>query len=290
MTDQETPRRLDPQHSIDGDLTNRFTYHAPTPEQPEVYQLVRDLAHLLALVIESATFPGPERSLATVKAEEAVMWANAGIARRGLTDAAYAGARDLVDTALQSLHDAKPASVVVDVLDPPTPETVADERLRLARNALVATGYFTADQVGDDVAPRITEMASALRGKDKDQPSYDPWADGPATFHEGKVDPDAFMPLVVSLNAHDGLLVRNPEVLNGRGVLVLPDGIGIEWRDVVAAFGTTPPGPTPPGGPGTFTAVCPHCPELISTEGQGAQRDAQEWLVDHLAQQHGAKA
>lgn len=39
---------------------------------------------------------------------------------------------------------------------------LAEERLRRAREALVATGYFTADQVGDDVAPRITEMFSAL--------------------------------------------------------------------------------------------------------------------------------
>ena len=35
-------------------------------------------------------------------------------------------------------------------------------RLRLAREALVATGYFSADQVGDDVAPRITEYASFM--------------------------------------------------------------------------------------------------------------------------------
>lgn len=36
----------------------------------------------------------------------------------------------------------------------------AEARLKLAREALVATGYFTPDQVGDDIAPRITEMAS----------------------------------------------------------------------------------------------------------------------------------
>lgn len=34
----------------------------------------------------------------------------------------------------------------------------AEERLDLARRALVATGYFTADEVGRDVAPRITEL------------------------------------------------------------------------------------------------------------------------------------
>lgn len=36
----------------------------------------------------------------------------------------------------------------------------AETRLELARQALIRTGYFTADQVGDDVAPRITEIAS----------------------------------------------------------------------------------------------------------------------------------
>lgn len=36
------------------------------------------------------------------------------------------------------------------------------ERLRLAREALIGTGYFTPDEVGPDVAPRITEMFSAL--------------------------------------------------------------------------------------------------------------------------------
>jgi hypothetical protein len=32
---------------------------------------------------------------------------------------------------------------------------------RLAREAIIATGYFTPEQVGDDLAPRITEMFSA---------------------------------------------------------------------------------------------------------------------------------
>jgi hypothetical protein len=66
----------------------------------------------------------------------------------------------------------------VDVLNTPTAadqvtraRAVADEaaaseamraRLNLAKAALVRTGYFTADQVSDDIAPRITEMHSAL--------------------------------------------------------------------------------------------------------------------------------
>lgn len=40
---------------------------------------------------------------------------------------------------------------------------VAEQRLTAARDALVATGYFTAEQVGDDIAPRITEMVTQLR-------------------------------------------------------------------------------------------------------------------------------
>jgi hypothetical protein len=38
-------------------------------------------------------------------------------------------------------------------------------RLNAAKAALVATGYFTAEQVGDDIAPRIIEMSSALGAK-----------------------------------------------------------------------------------------------------------------------------
>ena len=36
------------------------------------------------------------------------------------------------------------------------------QRLDLACRALIATGYFTEDEVGDDIAPRITELHSAL--------------------------------------------------------------------------------------------------------------------------------
>lgn len=38
------------------------------------------------------------------------------------------------------------------------------ERLELARTALVETGYFTADEVGNDVAPRITELHARTVG------------------------------------------------------------------------------------------------------------------------------
>lgn len=36
----------------------------------------------------------------------------------------------------------------------------AEARLEQARKALIGTGYFTAAEVGDDVAPRITELAA----------------------------------------------------------------------------------------------------------------------------------
>lgn len=39
----------------------------------------------------------------------------------------------------------------------------ASQRLRLAIDALINTGYFTPDQVGDDVAPRIVELWAAKR-------------------------------------------------------------------------------------------------------------------------------
>lgn len=38
-------------------------------------------------------------------------------------------------------------------------------RLQRAREALIQTGYFTPEQVGIDVAPRITELWSALTNK-----------------------------------------------------------------------------------------------------------------------------
>jgi hypothetical protein len=41
--------------------------------------------------------------------------------------------------------------------------SVAERRVSLAREALIGTGYFTPDQVGDDIAPRITELWSASR-------------------------------------------------------------------------------------------------------------------------------
>ena len=63
------------------DLANRFTYHPPTSEQAARYVVIRDYGHGLAATIMNHCPASRERSLAIVKLEEAVMWANASIAR-----------------------------------------------------------------------------------------------------------------------------------------------------------------------------------------------------------------
>lgn len=62
-------------------IENDFTYHPPQPWQPEIYQKIRAQAKELALYIDSVVRDGREKSLALTKLEEAVFWANAGIAR-----------------------------------------------------------------------------------------------------------------------------------------------------------------------------------------------------------------
>lgn len=65
------------------DLENRFTYHAPKPGQPETYATIRASAKSLATLIDVECLESREKSLAMTKLEEAVMWANAAIARNG---------------------------------------------------------------------------------------------------------------------------------------------------------------------------------------------------------------
>lgn len=65
------------------DLTNRFTYHEPRPGQPVLYNAIRATALRFATLLTALMPPGRERSLAVTHLEEAVFWANAGIARTG---------------------------------------------------------------------------------------------------------------------------------------------------------------------------------------------------------------
>ena len=63
------------------DLDNRFTYHAPKENQPIKYGLVRDMAADFAKLINELCPDSREKSLAITNLEQAVMWANASIAR-----------------------------------------------------------------------------------------------------------------------------------------------------------------------------------------------------------------
>lgn len=67
----------------DSDLRNRFTYHAPSEQQTASYETLRSDALALAGVINDLCSDSREKSLAITHLEEAVMWANASIARAG---------------------------------------------------------------------------------------------------------------------------------------------------------------------------------------------------------------
>ena len=62
-------------------IANNFTYHSPKNDQPERYERIRFKARELAYLIEECCPESRERSLSMTKLEEAVMWANASIAR-----------------------------------------------------------------------------------------------------------------------------------------------------------------------------------------------------------------
>ena len=64
------------------ELRTRFTYHRPKGDQPARYHAIREEALVLAEIIVKNTPESREQSLALTQLEQAVMWANAGIARR----------------------------------------------------------------------------------------------------------------------------------------------------------------------------------------------------------------
>ncbi|KKM03839.1 hypothetical protein LCGC14_1770450 [marine sediment metagenome] len=72
------------------DLENRFTYRPPKPGQPEIYQILRAKALMVAGTINTHVPDGREKSIAITKLEEVMMWANAGIARGKAETSIYA--------------------------------------------------------------------------------------------------------------------------------------------------------------------------------------------------------
>lgn len=64
------------------DLKNRFEYHPPKDDETRLaHELVRETMLRAAQIIAEKVPDGRELSLAVTKLEEAMMWANAGIAR-----------------------------------------------------------------------------------------------------------------------------------------------------------------------------------------------------------------
>lgn len=62
-------------------IDSAFTYHPPHGDQAQRYVLIRDAARALATLIAQNTPSSREQSLALTDIENAVMWANAAIAR-----------------------------------------------------------------------------------------------------------------------------------------------------------------------------------------------------------------
>lgn len=65
------------------DLDNRFAYHpASTQERRDAHERVRAAARELADAINGLVPDGREKATALTKTEEAMFWANAGVARQ----------------------------------------------------------------------------------------------------------------------------------------------------------------------------------------------------------------
>jgi hypothetical protein len=63
------------------DVESAFTYHPPFGNQAARYVTIREHAKVLAKVVLDLTPGSAEQTLALRRIEEAVMWANASIAR-----------------------------------------------------------------------------------------------------------------------------------------------------------------------------------------------------------------
>lgn len=75
MTDYSSPTSA-------ADINNRFDFHpATTAEKRGEHTSIREACKTLAHTLDAKVPPGREKALALTKAEEAMFWANAAIAR-----------------------------------------------------------------------------------------------------------------------------------------------------------------------------------------------------------------
>lgn len=75
-------QNLPAQKALQDRVKNDFTYHRPPAEIGPVFVEIREKAKELALLIVDRVPAGREQSSALTRLEEAVMQANAGIARQ----------------------------------------------------------------------------------------------------------------------------------------------------------------------------------------------------------------
>lgn len=72
---------IKPRDFISAELENRYKYHSPKVGQQEKYEAIRSKAKEFAHMVDELCPNSREKSLAHTNLEQAVMWANASIAR-----------------------------------------------------------------------------------------------------------------------------------------------------------------------------------------------------------------
>lgn len=77
----ERVAKYEPSDRVKAQIARSFVYHAPKDDQQERYVAIRAMGHALADLVSRVTPESREQSLALTKLEEAVMFANAAIAR-----------------------------------------------------------------------------------------------------------------------------------------------------------------------------------------------------------------
>lgn len=81
MTEQAPSPSTLPESRLKQRIANDFTYHPPQGDQLARYITLRTEARVLAELFATYVPEGRELSLALTNLEQAVFWANAGIAR-----------------------------------------------------------------------------------------------------------------------------------------------------------------------------------------------------------------